>query len=433
MIMIQPKKRALMNESLRVCVDIAEKLKDPSGVHQALLTLPQAHSYLHESWPNPSLSSGLTSIIVLYAVLDEILPNQGWDERANEYIKLCVANIETNGLNGFSLFEGLAGVCYSVFLASKNGTRYQQLLSKLEKFLVDQLELSFFNQVDQILKENKTAHPHFYGFSSGICGVLAYLLIRRDNPALQKLASDCLYSLVRLLSQKQVVDGVKVPGWVSEGSFYLDRTNGITGCLSVLSNASLEGNAVSGQYELISEIADWLKNQKIQTEYGPAWSYILPLENSPNKELRDIWNFGAPAVASSLFLAGKATKNQKLMEFAEEALIPVYTKAWQERRQMGPSFISGRAGLLVVTSQMARLTGNPFFQEQIPLLTEDLLRFYSPNHRFGFQTVYYTQEDDGYQWIDHPGLWEGAVGVALSLLMASQNESKDWQMIFLAN
>lgn len=414
-----------MHNTLQICVDIAEKLKDPSSIYQALLSLPTPYLHLSKSWPNPNLYDGMTGIITLYAILDEMLPRQGWDEKANSYIKLCVSEIEKNGVNDFSFLGGLTGVCYGIFLSSRNGSRYQQLLSKLEKFLVDQLESTFFKQADQILKEDQTIPPNLYNFSTGMSGVLAYLMLRKENPTLQKLTSDCLYTLIRLLYRERIVDGKKVPGWhvtqehqlrdlekekYSKGTLFLDRSNGIIGCLSLLSIATLKGITVSGQLELISEIADWLKNQRIETEFGPAW----------------------PAITSNLFLAGKATKNPKLMEFAERALLSFFSKPWQEKRHVDPSFISGRAGLLVVTSQMARLTGNPYLYEQIPLITEELISFYSPHHHFGFQTVYYMPEDDQYQWMDHPGLWEGVIGIALALLMAVQNESKDWQLIFLA-
>jgi lantibiotic modifying enzyme len=390
----------------------------------------------------------MAGIIALYGILDEILPEQGWDVKAHTYIKVCLNEIEKKGLSDYSLLGGLAGVCFGISLASKQGTRYQQLILNLENFLIEKLESTFFKQVDEILITNKSIPPNLYNFSFGISGVLAYLILRKEKPEFQKLASDCLYALVRLLNQTQVIDGMKVPAWhVAEenqeenmvkihfpkGGFMLDKSLGITGCLSILTYASLKGLVVSGQLELISKIANWLKEQKIDTDQGPAWPHYVGIDHHFDIEPRDIWNFGTPAITSTLFLAGKVTKDQKLMDFAEASLLPAYSKEWQTRRHIGPSFISGRAGLLVVTSQMARLTGNPVFHEQIPLLTEDLTRFYSPDHRFGFQTAYYTTEDDQYHWIDHPGLWEGAIGIALSLLMASQKESKEWQIIFLAN
>ena len=97
---------------------------------------------------------------------------------------------------------------------------------------------------------------------------------------------------------------------------------------------------------------------------------------------------------------------------------------------MGPSFTDGRAGVLAIAYRMAQDTHNPHLWKQVGLLENSLKEFYTPNASFGFQTVQ-VDSSNTYRWIDNPGLWRGATGIALSLLLAQRREESIWDRIFL--
>ena len=97
---------------------------------------------------------------------------------------------------------------------------------------------------------------------------------------------------------------------------------------------------------------------------------------------------------------------------------------------MGTSVVWGRAGLLALTSLMARDTGNIQLRAQVDVLVEDLLRFYDVKHPFGFQTLRVSEENE-LRWVDHPGFLDGATGIALSLLLTNVEKNSNWQWLFI--
>lgn len=433
-----------MYHTLDICQDIALKLNQPERVLETVQESMRRGLFIANDWPEVTLAHGFPGIACFYEALNQMNPNESWDQIAHAYLKLAVNLAENQGIQSCSLYEGLAGLCFAIYSCSNNGSRYQSLLNRLEDMLVREIEYSFIREGDVLLTKNLDVPPQFYNLAYGLSGIIAYLLLRKNNPTLHRLAHNCLSQLVMLLKRKRVVQGLQVPGWyVSEnpshlpsGGFILMMNFGITGVLSLLSIATLEGVVVPGQIELIQEMASWLKAKQRHSPYGPVWHHTVSLEEeiSAPKELeeltRDIWDYGTPSVSRSLYLAAKASKDQSLQAYAEETFCTIFSKTWQDRNLMGPSFNWGRAGLLSLTYHMAQDTQNLKLLKEVDILETDLKRFYSPSHPFGFQTIHTPQLDE-YRWVDHPGLLDGATGVILSLMNVQAKQGMNWPRLFL--
>lgn len=440
-----------MYHTFDICQAIADKLRSPEYVCTRMQENVQRGNFMAEEWTQLSLAEGLPGIASFYGVMDQFFPNQGWDQVAYTYLKLTIHKTEERGISHTSLFAGLTGMCFAAYLCSKQGYRYPHLLSKLENLLFREIETSLLCQANNFLDQDQDAPPHFYNLTNGLSGVLAYLLVRKEQAACHRLASDCLSRLILLLKRKRCVKGYEVPGWYvspeeqlvpeaqaqyPNGSFILSMSYGMTGCLSVLALAALEGIVVPGQYELIQEMATWLKSKQRQASSGPYWHHSVSFEDEISNQqnstelTRDAWSYGNPTVSRSLYLAAKATRDFSLMKFAEDSFLSIFSKTWQEWNLMGPTFFWGRAGLLALTYHMAQDTGHPVLLKQIDYLENDLKRFYHPSHVFGFQTIHVAEQED-YHWIDHPGLLNGAIGIALALLLVHSQEEIMWPRIFL--
>jgi lantibiotic biosynthesis protein len=435
-----------MMQNLDICRDIGNKLKNPESAFEILNKQPGISPYFQENWPSVSLEDGFAGIALYYGVLDEVLPGEGWDVIAHSYLKQCVEIIENKGFQGISLLYGLTGVCYSTYICSKNGTRYQTLLNKLDKLLIHELETSFLINFNAHLGKSEGISPELYNYASGLSGILTYLIMRKEDPEFRRLATDCLYSLVHVLNEKKVIDGKELPAWVispkhqygaidNQGVFSLSVYDGVLGCLSILSLAACEGLVVSGQYEMIDKMVAWVKLHKRDTSLGASWPYIvsvapLKAEDLSEDQLRDIWNYGTPAVSTSLYLAGKATKNRALIQFAEETFLSVFSRGWRDWEMMGTCFISGRAGLLASTIHMHKHTLHPSLPSQVQFLTKELIRFYSPEHSFGFKSIHIDDLTE-LHWVDKIGLMEGVLGIALALLLENADKNNKWQNLFL--
>lgn len=442
-----------MYHTLDICQDIADKLRDPDKVCEITHESVKRGKFLSEEWPELSLAESLPGIITFYGTIHELFPDQHWDRVAHEYLKRMVEKIHEQRISNHSLFEGLTGICFAIYICSQKEIHYPSLLSSSEQLLFTDIETNLFPRIDHLLESDQDAIPHVYNLTHGLSGIIAYLLVRKENFACPRLASACLYRLVRILTRRRTVNGHSVPGWhVSQneqltaenrgnypnGNFILSLPDGILGCLSILSIAALEGMIIPGQYEIIQEITTWLKGKQGigHATWGTYWHHTFSFEEeiSNTQETiavaRNMWNYGTPAVSRSLYLAARAMKDHALQNFAEEAFISVFSKPWQEWNILGPTFSTGRAGLLALTSAMSKETQHCLLVKQVEDLSRDLKRFYSPSHPFGFQTVG-VDASEQYHWIDHPGLLNGSVGVVLSLLYGHYQQEMDWCRIFL--
>ena len=215
------------------------------------------------------------------------------------------------------------------------------------------------------------------------------------------------------------------------GLFY-----GILSVLSILSIVACDGIYIEGLQESIVSLSKWVLKKEKNTIYGSHWHHTISFEEEIGERedlidiSRDALCCGLPVVARSLYLASCALQDGNLKNIAKEKYLHFFSKPEKEWNLMGPSFSAGRAGVLALTSHMFYDMDLPIIQDKLQYLKNDLKRFYSPHHPFGFQTVNVTPFDE-YQWIDDPGLLDGAVGMALSLLLTENKNNDLWTRIFL--
>lgn len=442
-----------MYHPIIICEEIANRLRDPQALLQ-LIEDKQSRGELAEGvWIPETLFAGFPGIACFFATMDSLFPNDGWEDASHAYLSLCVNYIEKSSDRGSGLFSGLTGFCFAILLCSHRGGRYSNILNKLEKVLQQEIETLYLSPLQKHLLEKTLPPASLYNLSDGLSGVLAYIYLRKENMQLYDFATTCLRILIQLMDRMVWYRDEKVPGWFipseshivpseaekySEGSYLLNLPFGVLGCLSVLAQGALEGYRVDQLYEVIENLANWVQDQQTEIEKLPYWANTIPHKKANvteniqtlNELNRDIWWSGIPAVCRSLYLAGKALKNNTLKQTAEQTFLKMFQKPTKDWNHMGPSFSVGRAGILVVTYRMAEDTHNPAIWKQMDLLKEDLLTFYHPHSAFGFQAVDVTNKGE-YRWIDNPGLMNGAVGVALSLLLTERREDMLWDQAFL--
>lgn len=403
-----------MFHTIDICQSVAEKLQNLNHEEVSL-----------KNWKDISLSSGWLSLSLFYSILDTHCPNQKFDELAHKYLALALS--KTNPKGSISLFGGTTGLCFTVYMCSQNKSRYQKLLYQLDQQLIEGIK-------DFLQKQNKSIND--YCLLDGICGVLAYLLLRQNEPLLIFYTKECLTSVVSFILNKKIVAGHSVPGWHEEsidntnGRFVLNSLNGMAGLLSILSLASIEGLTVNGLQEAILSLAEWLKSKQKNTPKGVIWPAVVSFEEEiGEKEIEsthfpNIWYYGPSAIARSLYLAYKALDNYNLKANAEQVFLQTLSYPY---KNLSLSFGFGKAGLLAMTHRMHQDTSNRFFLQKINELEYELKNAYSPNSLFGFQSSdMYTGQP-----IDDPGIMDGAVGIALTLLLLEEKQDVSWDRLFL--
>ena len=421
--------------------DIGGRLKDTAFLKTVteLAVQQSPFPYLIQTNP-PGISSGNAGLAILFAMLDTCFPEEGWDAGGHQHIQLAARSLEANyGLGcGLSLFTGLSGMAFATWCLSHNGTRYQKLLAALEQHLLPAVT----NQAQRVLDER----PHgcndsLYDVITGLTGMGAYLLCRREEPAAAQALQTVLASLVYLTEEQDGLPHWHVPAhmvprehWYEhypDGYLNCGLAHGIPGPLALLSQARRFAIKVEGIDEAITRSADWLIAHYREDEWGINWPVACPIDHflaTPDFDgnSRTAWCYGTPGVARALWLAGMALDRPIYRAVALNGMRSVYRQPLSVRRIDSPTFCHGIAGLLHITLRFANESGEVFFHEAARALTEQLLELYQPETLLG----YLHQESPGIS-VDHPWLLDGVAGVALVLLAAAQPREPIWDRLFL--
>lgn len=418
-----------------ICQDIATKLKSPEEVSAFIKRSIQSGDFAGDRWLDGTFAEGIPGIVTFFALMDHHYQNEGWDEALHTWLKIAVENLETEGYHNLSLFNGLAGPCFATYLSSQKGNRYSDLLEKLETRLLEEVDHSWSLPLMKSCQKGEPLLPSYYNLMDGIAGVIGYLLLRKDDARIERTLKNVVEQLCQALLPTVTYQAQKVASWLhQDGHFILTMPYGITGALAALSLAKREGIQTESLTETIITLSRWLQDNHSSLQWPP----LLSLE-AANKEKeiqiplnKDLWAFGAPIVARTLYLAALALDDEALKNFAQEAYLQVFSRSEKDWNQMASTFAMGKAGVLATTFFMQKELKLDLLQEKIAFFEESIKNFYSPSHHFGFRLVDVTEQGQ-YRWLDHPGLLEGATGVALSLLLLKSDSNLPWERAFLLN
>ena len=443
---------SLASSAISVARTVVTRLNTPDCLHRAIAEAPGQSSFANRTcWLPHSLSQGYAGLALLCGYLDECFPQEQWDLKAREHLQVAARAAELSPELPLGLFSGLSGVAFAAWQLSHGGQRYQRLLANLDDSICRRA-------IAAARGIRGRSGPGFAEFDpiSGLSGVGAYLLCRRQEPRMLTALSCLVEGLVDLLSE---VDGV--PRWHTpphllgdertrevcpHGNLNFGLAHGIPGPLALVSLAHAAGVSVPGLAEAIARTADWLCENRFDDGWGINWPSFVPLiqtdstngqhleapsaRTAPDGPSRCAWCYGSPGIARALWLAGGALGRQDYRDMAISAMEAVFRRPVAVRRIPSPTFCHGVAGLLAITLRlshdMARDQGSPAFSAEIRGLVEQLLASFRPESLLGFRHIE-TRDNE----MDQPGLLEGAPGVALALLAAATGAEPTWDRLFL--
>jgi hypothetical protein len=402
---------------------------NPANIHPAPL-IPSG-----PSWSDLSLANGYPSLLLLFSVLQQQGLVENGEGVVHSYVLKIKEAIESQGLFDLSLFGGVSGICFALKHASCEGTRYQNMLHSLHSFLAERVERAYLEPLKQNQRQFLPTSPRLYDPIQGISGIGRYALDNLSLSPFVEVAEKIAKALV-ILSRPLLYKGQSVPGWFlspndllnarnrstcPKGNFNLGLAHGVTGILAYLSIASLHGIDVEGQKGAIGRIASWIRSKSVLYNNAILWPYHVSFEDEMEGKtptingFKDAWCYGVPGIARSLFLAGKALKDEELKTFAATAFGHIFNRRQEAWHLPGPSLCHGIAGLLLITQEMSKEEGCESLAIQVLALKEILLSFYKPEALWGFKDVEPGLQGNLYA-INKPGFLEGAAGVLLTLL-----------------
>lgn len=414
-------------------VDVATRVTDPERLRHAIEVFAvQTKFPMAARWRPHVVAQGEAGLALLCAQLDACFPGDGWDERGHAMLAAATRSLEADASPAVGLFDGLAGLAFTILALSRDGKRYARLLETVEDALVPRA-LALAEWVAESVGGIAVAR---YDAISGLAGVVAYLLARAGDERAAGALEAGLQALVALAdpaadpprwhSPPRLLDDLmreSFPG----GNLNCGLAHGIPGSLAVLALSLRQGVRVDGLPEAVDRLAGWVASQAFEGPAGPTWPIAVPLDGGgPPRPSRTAWCYGAPGVARALWLGGVALDRADYRGLATSAMEAVYRTRVALRGIDSPTFCHGVAGLLQVTLRFANDTGSPVFWDAVSGLVAQLMAWFEPESLLGYRSL---ERSDSI--VDQPGLLDGAPGVALVLLAASTSQVPAWDRLFV--
>jgi hypothetical protein len=432
----------LGDRAKNVVRDLAERLRDQHRVALAVAAAPTQTAFpLAVRWLAPSLAQGDAGIALTCAYLDAWWPDEGWDQAGHSYLSTAAVAAENSPQLSPAMFGGLTGLALAAWSLSRGATRYRNLMAALENALLPNVMTQAEGWDPPIMDGMSFAQ---FDVISGLAGIGAYLLLRREQPGAGAALESVLRALVALASDSgsrprwwtpaHLLGDEEMAALYPNGNLNCGLAHGIPGPLALMALALADGIGVPGIEEAVDRLAGWIVGHRADDGWGVNWPYAISLtqEGLPDRGAptdgpsRAAWCYGAPGVARALWLAGVARNRPEWGNLAIEAMEAVYQRPIAARQIDSPTFCHGVAGLLQITLRFANNTGLPVFTNAACDLTEQLLSAYEPDSLLG-----YRNWEPGGTRVDQPGLLDGAPGVLLALLAAATDVEPSWDRAFL--
>jgi len=408
-------------EAIAVAREVCVRVRDPE-----LRALPVETAWPQiAAWVPLTVANGHAGLALLFAQLDGAAPGDGWSDEAHAQLATAVRALQAERNAGTGLFSGLAGLALAAALLDER--RYARLLGTLDGLIGRRTE-----RLADALEGREGCNETEIDAIGGLAGIGAYLLTRRDRAALEPVL-DRLVGLIR-------ADRTP-PAWHTpyaelhelarerhtDGYLNCGLSHGLPGPLALLALALAAGVEVEGQRDAVRIASTFLVEHSLEDEWGVNWPAVVALDpDEPPRPTRAAWCYGAPGVASALWLAGSALEDDAWRELAVEALEAVFRRPPTERFVDAPTFCHGYAGLLHVTQRLANHSGSDSLRSHAEGLAAQLVAAFEPESRFGYREL----DPDGVP-VDLAELLQGAAGTALVLLATAAPAEPRWDRLFL--
>ncbi|HWC26097.1 MAG TPA: lanthionine synthetase C family protein, partial [Solirubrobacteraceae bacterium] len=313
----------------------------------------QTHFPTTVHWEPGSVAQGDAGLALLCAYADRCFPDEGWDVTGHGFLASAAAHAE-RALLGPSLYGGLAGLGFVAAQLGRGGARYRRLLNSVDDALAPQA-LALADALDG--QEHGVPVGQFDAIS-GLSGVGAYLLMRRDRPHVHAALVRLLEALVdltrasaegppRWFTPVELMFDEMTAAMYPDGHLNCGLAHGIPGPLALMALAHADGVEVAGLRDAIAAIAAWLCGNRADDAWGVNWPTMVALPGDaprPPEPSRAAWCYGSPGVARSLWLAAAALDDDRLAALATDAMRAVYRRPLPERQIDSPTFCHGVAG-----------------------------------------------------------------------------------------
>lgn len=374
-----------------------------------------------------NLAEGPAAVAIACAQMDRCFPGEGWGDVARSHLLRALDRaVSRDQPLRLGLFDGLAGIAWSVLYVTRGGPDGRKILTRLDELLVRHVEALV--EVPNNLEEEIPSPV--YDIISGAAGISFYLLERAGEAGISTILERVYDFLIWLTvpPENERPNGewlgvIKSSDW-PRGVWNLGIAHGLPGVLAALAKGSLSGVRNPRLKEAVRSLADWLLAVGQYDEWGVVWPAFLPrTPGSPSQSLpaRTAWCYGSPGVGRALWLAAAALEDAELGQTAVHIMETCCQRPRDTWRAATPLFCHGLSGVAHILLRFFHDTGSERFAEYATPLIRDICSAYEGNLAYGFRDEIGASSS---------GLLEGAGGVVLVLLAASTESMPEWDKAF---
>ncbi len=382
-----------------------------------------------------SLSGGAAGIAIFYAYLRRARKDFGYNDVALRHLTQAAQAVSAQRM-GRPLYGGFTGVAWSI--------------AHLRRWLLDPQDDSTA-PIDELLVECLRKKPWrgHHDLISGLVGFGVYALEQLPRP----LAIECLKEVIDRLDEtaERRPEGIAwftapahLPTWQRQihpnGHYDLGVAHGVAGIIAFLARVCslptrqdrILSKTRAKSWCLLEGAVPWLLAQKLpsgrQSSF-PSWvaSGIRP------EPSRVAWCYGDLGIATALLSA--ALCNNKA-DWRKEALGLARNIARRPAIDSGVDdcgLCHGAAGVGHLFNRLFQSTGDPLLKQAARKWFRHLLQMRRTSG--GIAGFFALQADSKGTRVTvaHPGLLEGAAGVALALLAAATDFEPNWDRALIVS
>ncbi len=394
-------------------------------------------------WDSLTLSDGLPGLCLLYGKIQECFPNDTrWNKISHKYLSYIVENINNKGITNLSMFSGISGIGLCTASISNGFKNYTKLLNTINNYICMHLSNSM-----EKFKKTIGMHSSYYDIMYGLCGILNYLSIFKDQKEINALIYRELENLVNITNEIKIYD-TNVPGWYipmknqfsdieknlyPEGNFNKSLSHGTAGLLTFFSLMLEKNIQIKGQVEAMEKIVDFYFTYKLNDGKRDFWQGQIGLSEFLNKKIdekniyrRDAWCYGSPGICYSIIRAGKILNKTEWVDYGISNLKCTINDI---QGIFSPTFCHGYSGIYQILNSIEQLIGTQIFLKEKNMIKKKILDFYDSEYCFGFKNI--EIENNKIKQFESVGLLNGVVGICLALIEEEYPSNNLWKTAFL--
>jgi lantibiotic modifying enzyme len=371
----------------------------------------------------PGLSRGYTGLAVLLGYASRVFGNQHFEDLAFRAIAISFSESSASPIE-VGLFRGVAGIAWGAgYVASLCGEAPPEELSAVDNAL--------FVRLAQ--EQQHGSHD----LVAGLTGVGVYAAARMGATGDARLLGAVVHALARLAEHQPsgatwFTPPERLPEATRElapqGWYNLGVAHGVPAVATLLAIAASSGVEADVSRHLADSAQRWLRRHTRRADGLRFATWVSP--GTENDYSRLAWCYGDPGIAGSLLLAGDSLDDEELRTFAIELGVASTRADASASGVSDACFCHGSSGLMHIYNRLFQSTGNGALRDAALHWARVTLGQHQAGSGFGGYS-FSSYASGGYRVRGHPGLLEGAAGVALSLLAAAADEPPGWDMPFL--